>query len=520
MSKTPIAVIIGGGPAGLTAAYELQRRTSVKPIILEADRILGGISRTEEVEGNRIDIGGHRFFSKSDVVMQWWLDILPLERGQENAFQIHYQGQERKLTGNPAGPDPAETDEVMLVRSRSSRIYWNRQLLDYPLKLSVDTIKKIGLPTMAQAGLSYARAMALPRKSEQSLEDFLVNRFGYRLYDMFFKSYTEKVWGVPCREIAADWGAQRIKGLDIGKIIQHALKRNRRDDVSQKGVETSLIERFLYPKLGPGQMWETVGRKVLEGGGEIHRHQEVIGLKVEGERVTHVESKDRQTGETRLWAADHFISTMPIRELCSSLQTELPQEVKEVAAGLVYRDFFTVGLLVDKLALRERDGSPLKDNWCYVQEPSVLLGRIQLFNNWSPYLVQDPKKTWLGLEYFCFETDEIWSRPDQDLIALGTEEMARIGFIDPRDVRLGKVLRVKKTYPAYFGTYSRFNVVRDYLDRLSNLYCVGRNGQHRYNNQDHSMLTAMNAVEAIKTGSADKSAIWNVNVEQDYHEEK
>lgn len=520
MSQSPVAIIIGGGPAGLTAAYELLQRTGVKPIVLEADRILGGISRTEEFEGNRFDIGGHRFFSKSDVVMRWWLNILPLERGQENAFMIHHQGQERSLAGNPSGPDPRETDEVMLVRSRSSRIYWNRQLLDYPLKLSLDTIRKIGLPTMTVAGMSYAKSLALPRKNEQSLEDFLINRFGYRLYSMFFRSYTEKVWGVPCSEIAADWGAQRIKGLDIGKLIKHALTRHRRDDVSQKGVETSLIERFLYPKLGPGQLWEVVGKRIVERGGEIHMHQQVTGLRVTEGRVTHVETKDTQTGESREWAADHFISTMPIRELCQSLKTELPKSVEEVASGLVYRDFFTVGLLLDKLAKREKDGSPLKDNWCYVQEPDVLIGRFQLFNNWSPYLVRDPKKTWLGLEYFCFDTDPIWSRPDAELIELGTEEMSRIGIINRSDVVSGKVLRVRKTYPAYFGTYSWFNVVREYLDTLQNLYCVGRNGQHRYNNQDHSMLTAMNAVEAIQSGTTDKSAIWNVNAEQDYHEQR
>jgi protoporphyrinogen oxidase len=516
------AIIIGGGPAGLTAALELLRRTRVKPVVLEADRILGGISRTEVVEGNRIDIGGHRFFSKSDEVMRWWLDILPLERGYEQSIELAYQGKRRSLEANRQGPDPAHTDDVMLVRPRSSRIYWNRKLLDYPLKLSPDTVRKIGVGTLGVAGLSYAHAMAFPISKEHSLEDFLINRFGRKLYSMFFQSYTEKVWGVPCRDISAEWGAQRIKGLDIRKVIRHALtpKQARPNDVAQKKVETSLIEQFLYPKFGPGQMWETVARKVEALGGDVLLQHRVTGLRAAGNEIVAVEVEDARTGERHVLRADYVLSTMPVRELVRNLRKEVPEDVREVAEGLVYRDFFTVGLLVDRLRVAGSGGQPLLDNWCYVQAPEVLLGRVQIFNNWSPWMVADPSKVWLGLEYFCFERDELWSRPDSALVDLGAEELERIGMIDRRDVRLGRVIRMRKTYPAYFGTYSRFGVVRDYLDRHANLFCLGRNGQHRYNNQDHSMLTAMRAVDSIARGDVDKDPVWSVNVEQEYHEEK
>jgi protoporphyrinogen oxidase len=515
------AVIIGGGPAGLTAAYELATRTDIRPLVLEASPDFGGISRTVVYRGNRMDIGGHRFFSKSSRVMQWWLQRMPLEETEDQSFAIHYQGRSQDVAG--AGRrDPDAVDEVMLVRPRKSRIYWRRNLFNYPLSLSGDTIRKMGVTRMARAGMSYLKAAALPIRPERTLEEFIVNRFGRELYLTFFKSYTEKVWGVPCHEIPADWGAQRIKGLSIRKALAHALSKRRGGrggDIAQKSVETSLIERFLYPKFGPGQMWELTARDIRGLGGDIRTETRVTGLRVEGDRVRAVTAEDREGRRTEI-EADYVFSSMPVRELIAGLQADVPAECRRIAETLPYRDFITIGLLVNRMRLEDDQGGPVRDNWIYIQEPDVLIGRLQIFNNWSPYLVADRSKIWLGLEYFCYDTDELWRWPDEKLVELGRTELGRIGIIDPKDAMDGCAIRVRKTYPAYFGSYSRFGEVRRYLDRFDNLFCIGRNGQHRYNNQDHSMLCAMVAVDNILAGVHDKSAVWDVNTEEEYHEEK
>ncbi len=501
------AVIIGAGPAGLTAALELLERTDVVPVVFEASDALGGLSRTVVHAGNRIDIGGHRFFSKSDRVMDWWLDILPQQ-------------------GTPA-PDPERTDRVMLVRSRLSRIFYLRRFFDYPVTLSRQTVRNLGLAHMTRIGLSYGRTHLFPVRPERSLEDFFVNRFGRELYATFFRDYTEKVWGVPCRAIRPEWGAQRIKGLSIVGALGHALRGlfGRDASVRQKGVETSLIERFLYPKFGPGQMWEEVARRIVARGGEIRRGCRCVGMDVADGRVASVLIEDAATGRTSAHAADFVVSTMPVQELVAGLGGDVPAGAREVAAGLRYRDFVTVGLLLDKLLIRNETSRPtagglIPDNWIYIQERDVRLGRLQVFNNWSPYLVADPTKVWLGLEYFCNEGDDLWSLDDGAFADFAVGELARIGVIDPADVRDRVVIRMPKTYPAYFGTYDRFGEIRDYVDTIANLFLIGRNGMHRYNNQDHSMLTAMAAVDAIATGATDKAAIWDVNVEGEYHEEK
>ncbi|MBK6901213.1 MAG: NAD(P)/FAD-dependent oxidoreductase [bacterium] len=501
------AAIIGAGPAGLTAALELLERTDVVPVVFEASDALGGLSRTVVHAGNRIDIGGHRFFSKSDRVMDWWLRILPQQ-------------------GTPA-PDPATTDAVMLVRSRLSRIFYLRRFFDYPVTLSLQTVRNLGLPRMLRIGFGYARARLFPVRPERSLEDFFINRFGRQLYATFFRDYTEKVWGVPCRQIRPEWGAQRIKGLSITGALLHAARGifGRDGSVRQKGVETSLIERFLYPKFGPGQMWEEVARRVVARGGEIRHGCRCVGMDVADGRVTAVRIEDAASGRTTAHAADYVISTMPVQELVAGLGGDVPAGVREVAAGLRYRDFITVGLLLDKLLIRNQTSRPtsgglIPDNWIYIQEPDVRLGRLQVFNNWSPYLVADPTKAWLGLEYFCNEGDDLWSMDDAAFADFAVAELAQIGVIDPADVRDRVVIRMPKTYPAYFGTYDRFREIRDYTDTLANLFLIGRNGMHRYNNQDHSMLTAMAAVDAIASGATDKTAIWDVNVEGEYHEEK
>jgi protoporphyrinogen oxidase len=519
MSK-PVVIIIGAGPAGLTAALQLVRDGRMQPLVLEASDAVGGISRTVEYKGNRMDIGGHRFFSKSDWVMNWWRELLPIAADAATT-RIAYQGQRRTLDTRAAAQ--AEPGRVMLVRDRLSRIYFLRKYFDYPIKLNVTTLMNLGPPRLVRIGFSYLWAMLFPRRRERSLEDFLVNRFGGELYRTFFKDYTEKVWGVPCDRISAEWGAQRIKGLSIVEALRHALRQRFGRAGKQQATATSLIEHFLYPRLGPGQLWQEAARRVIDGGGEIRFGQQVTGVRHEGGRVVAVMTIDA-AGRMVEVAADHVISTMPVKDLVAGMQPPAPLEVREVAAALPYRDFITVGLLVSRMRANDQarsartDNMP-PDNWIYIQERDVRLGRLQVFNNWSPDLVADPEKVWLGLEYFCQEGDDLWRRDDPAMIELAAGELEKIGMIDRTDVLDGTVIRVPKTYPAYFGAYEEFPRVRAWLDGMANLYLVGRNGMHRYNNQDHSMLTAKLAVEAILDGTVDKAAIWAVNVDDDYHEE-
>jgi protoporphyrinogen oxidase len=551
------AIIIGAGPAGLTAALELLRRTDIQPIVLEASNEIGGISRTIRYKGNRMDIGGHRFFSKSDRVMQWWIDLMPPEVGNgAPAPEISYQGKRRviavpahlaeepvlrgigpivkadagdaepdlpqvALVEAAAAPDP---DLVMLIRPRKSRIYYLRKFFDYPITVTATTLGNLGVMRTLRVGMSYLRSRVSQIRPEKSLEDFLINRFGRELYLTFFKSYTEKVWGMECDEISAEWGAQRIKGLSLMAAVKHFLNKSlgggsAKEDVSQKGTDTSLIERFMYPKFGPGQLWEHVAGLVQKQGGEVLTGWKVDAIHCDGERILSVDAVN-EAGERRNFAGDYFFSTMPMRELIRAIDAPVPENVREVSEGLQYRDFITVGLLVDRLKVQEADGGLLRDTWIYVQEPDVLLGRLQIFNNWSPHLVSDTSKVWIGLEYFCYDTDDLWKMPDEDLKQFAIAEIAKIGIVNAEDVRDGHVVRVPKTYPAYFGTYDRFDELREFTDRFENLFLVGRNGMHKYNNQDHSMLTAMAVVDGITAGRVDKAALWGINTEQEYHEEK
>ena len=566
------AIIIGAGPAGLTAGLELLRRSDVTPVILEASEEIGGISRTIRYKGNRMDIGGHRFFSKSDRVMQWWVDLMPPEAtasGSAGQQEIGYQGR-RRVVAVPArqpqepvlrgaGPiDPHAADEVglgdlaeakrsgpvemlvtseerdpdlvMLIRPRKSRIYYLRKFFDYPITLTATTLKNLGLARTFRVGTSYMKSRVSQIAPEKSLEDFLINRFGRQLYLTFFKSYTEKVWGTPCQEISAEWGAQRIKGLSLTTAVKHFVKRAFRGeskgggakiarDVAQKGTDTSLIERFMYPKFGPGQLWEHVAGLIRGKGGEIYMGWKVDRIHCEGMRVTSIEAVNA-AGERQTFAGEYFFSTMPMRELVEAMDAPVPDSVREVSEGLQYRDFITVGLLADRLKVHEPDGGLLKDTWIYVQEPDVILGRLQIFNNWSPHLVADPTKVWIGLEYFCYDTDALWKMPDEELKKFAISEVVKIGILRAEDVLDGHVVRVPKTYPAYFGTYDRFEELREFTDGFENLFLVGRNGMHKYNNQDHSMLTAMTAVDGIVAGKVDKAALWGINTEQEYHEEK
>jgi protoporphyrinogen oxidase len=520
------AVVIGAGPAGLTAAHELLRATSVHPHVVEATDAVGGISRTVNHRGYRMDLGGHRFFSRSDWVMDWWQSMLPVDpaaAADGESLRLGYRAQQADfvVTTDRVAAGVADPDRVMLVRRRLSRIYHRRRFFDYPIRLSLKTVLSLGIGRSIAAGLSYVRAHAFPREPERNLEDFLINRFGRRLYETFFRSYTEKVWGVPCTGISAAWGAQRIKGLSLKRALLHAAQRA----IGRVPADapTSLIERFLYPKLGPGQLWEEAARRVQAGGGTLAMNTKVERVRLRDGRVVAVDLRRGDAVETL--PCDYVISSMPMKDLVACIDPQPPDAVREVAARLPYRDFIVVGLVARRTSVGEdstaRGGTRLPpDNWIYIQEPDVRLGRLQVMNNWSPALVPDPTTVWLGLEYFCSEGDDLWSLDDAALLSLAKREAQQIGILVAADVLDGVVVRVPKAYPAYVGAYAQFDVVRTWLDAIPNLFLVGRNGMHRYNNQDHSMLTAKAAVDNIASGRTDKANLWDINVDDDYLEEK
>jgi len=500
--KKETVIIIGAGPAGLTAAYELSKNKQFIPIVFEATNDIGGISKTVNFKGYHIDIGGHRFFSKSDRVMEWWNNIMPFEKSINSDI-------------------PKTEDNIMLLRKRVSRILYTRKFFDYPIRLTYKTLVQLGFYNVFLIGVSYLKSMLFPIKPELSLEDFLVNRFGEKLYATFFKDYTKKVWGVYPDKISAEWGVQRIKGLSVVKTILHALSAliNKKSDVKQKNVETSLIEQFYYPKYGPGQLWETVAKIIIENDGQIYLNKKIVGINYNNNKILSVDVKDTLNNNVETVYADYFCSTMPIKDLINSFNNTVPNNVKNVANNLIYRDFITVGLLLKKINFSKKS-NVISDNWIYIQETDVKVGRIQFFNNWSPYMVKDKNKIWIGLEYFCNENDEMWKKTNDELIKLALNEIVRLGFADNNDFVDATVIRMPKAYPAYFGDYNRFGEIREFLDAFENLFLIGRNGMHRYNNQDHSMLTAMIAVNNIINNIKTKNNIWSVNTESEYHEEK
>ena len=518
------AIIIGAGPAGLTAAYELLDRTDKKPIVYEMTGDIGGLSKTVNHNGNRIDIGGHRFFSKSDRVMKWWLDFLPLQ-GAPSIDDILFN-RDVPLSNKKEAPDPEKTDIVMLVRNRLSRILFLRKFFDYPVTLNFNTLKNLGIKQIIKIALSYFKIRIFPIKEEKNLEDFFTNRFGKELYCLFFKDYTEKVWGVPCSKISPEWGGQRVRGLSVTKAILHAVRNVVLKDSSlaRKDTETSLIEQFFYPKLGPGQMWETVAKAIQEKGGEIYLHHKAVGLKMDGQLITEIKVKDMLTGKVETRRGDYLFSSMPVKDLIQSIEVNIPKNVLEIAKRLEYRDFITVGLLLKELKVKNQTREKtindiIPDNWIYIQENDVKLGRIQIFNNWSPYMVNNRDTIWIGLEYFCSEGDKLWEKSDEDLAEFAIDELATIDIIDNKEVLDFVVIRVPKTYPAYFRAYKQFSEIRDFTDNIANLFLVGRNGMHRYNNMDHSMMTAMLSVDNIIENIKTKGNIWEVNIEEQYHEE-
>ena len=512
-------IIIGAGPAGLTAGYELLKQSNeYEVVILEESDQIGGISRTVNHNGNRMDIGGHRFFSKDDSVMQWWKDMMPLQGAA--SYDDKKLGREMPLEAG--GPDPETTDRVMLNRNRVSRIYFKKKFFDYPVKMNANTIKNMGLITTAKAGFSYLFSV-VHKLPEDSLENFYINRFGRVLYSMFFEGYTEKLWGRSPKYISADWGAQRVKGLSILAILKDMLKKIFK--INSGEVETSLIESFLYPKFGPGQLWETTASEIEAKGGKIQKNCKVTNFVCDDSgNITSVVYEEN--GQKKSIEGDFVISSMPLKDLVPGFEN-VPNDIADIAKGLPYRDFVTVGVLVKKLNLKNTTKLKTLNNitpdcWIYVQDAGMTMGRIQVFNNWSPYMVKNPDDTvWIGLEYFCAEGDKFWNMSADEWSAFGAEELVKMGILNNKNEVLDShVEKVKKAYPAYFDTYKDIDKLIDWLNSHANLYCVGRNGQHRYNNMDHSMVTSFETVSAILRGQTDKTPIWNVNTEKEYHEEK
>ena len=509
------ALVIGAGPAGLTAAYELLTKSEdMEVMVFEESDCFGGISKTVEYKGNRMDMGGHRFFSKIPEVNAWWDKMLPMQ-GSATYDDILLN---RPMPLTEGGPDPEKEDRVMLTRHRVSRILFDNKFYDYPVTLKMETLKNMGFFTTMKVGFSYLAAI-LHKKPEDNLENFYINRFGRKLYSMFFEYYTENLWGRHPSEIDASWGAQRVKGLSVVAIIKDIFgkifkKKNRK-------VETSLIEEFKYPKLGPGQLWDVTAEEITKLGGTIIKNAKVTKLQKEGDKIvslTYVKDGQEVTVE-----GDYIISSMPVKDLVAGMN-DVPAEPARIAAGLPYRDYMTLGVLVPKINLENKTklktvSNIVPDCWVYVQDRRVKMGRFQIYNNWSPYMIKDLENTiWIGLEYFVNEGDEFWNMTEEQFSAFGVQEMVNLGLIDSPDVVLDTHMeKVKKAYPAYFDTYDEMDKLVEYLKSIDNLYCVGRNGQHRYNNIDHSMVTSFETVKNILSGEKDKSNIWSVNTEQEYH---
>lgn len=459
-------VIAGAGPAGLTAAYEACKQ-GLSPVVFEKDGEVGGISKTVNHKDYLFDLGGHRFFTKYDDVKKIWDEIL---------------------------------GEDFLTRPRLSRIYYNNNFFYYPIK-PLNALKNLGLINSISVMLSYMSSQIRPYKNVKNFEEWISNKFGKKLFNIFFKTYTEKVWGISCKEIQADWAAQRIKSLSLGKAILNSI------GFLGKGRVTTLIDEFQYPRKGPGQMWNTAKKLIEQKGGSVELNAPVVQINRKNDKIVSAMIKNNDSHQEV--SGDHFLSAIPLRDLVQAIKPDAPVEVLKAAQDLKYRDFFTVGLIIDKPSI-------FPDNWIYIHSPEVQVGRIQNFKNWSPEMVSDSQMTTLGLEYFCFDTDEIWNKDDRKLIEMGKEEVVKLKFASKEQILDGLVIRSPKTYPIYDEGYrERIEVIKNYLSSIKNLQTMGRNGLHRYNNQDHSMLSAMYAIRNIL---GEKHSVWDINIDDEYHE--
>lgn len=503
-------VIIGAGPAGLTAAYELAKSQKYSICILEAEHSVGGISKTVRHQDNLIDIGGHRFFSHSKKVLDWWLQFLPIVDTTSH-MEISYHQERQSLDEVIL----QKSEEAMLIRSRKSRIYFKKQLIDYPLKLNLRLLIALGLGSSARIMLGILRSRISPMKEVKNLEEFFINNFGKELYEIFFKEYTEKVWGKPCTELSADWGKQRIKTLKIRDIVLHSVLKWVMPQRKFKSQARTLTEKFLYPSKGPGMLWEKVADECQKMGVTLTKGSKVDGLHFQDNLVKSVSYSCHENLPQEM-ECDAIFSTMPINDLIRSMQTDIPSAVVSVSQSLEYRDFIIVGLELRELELLPEKGKKMvEDNWLYIQDTGVKVGRLQLFNNWSPFMTTGDH-AWIGAEYFCKKGDEVWSMTDEALVDFALSELDSIGILSKHNFVSGKVVKCPKAYPSYTGSYNQLHLVQDFLESIPNLFLMGRNGLHKYNNQDHSMLTAFKAVELFEKNSNSKEEIWAIHSDDEY----
>jgi protoporphyrinogen oxidase len=505
-------IVIGAGPAGLTAAYELAKTGKYDVLVLEADHQVGGISRTVNYKGNLIDIGGHRFFSKSDRVLEWWAQFLPVIDTSQDHQAITYHNSTKAIDNLIL----KTAKNAMLIRPRQSRIYFKQRMYDYPLRISINMMLNLGKKRTLRMARDLMKSWIFPIRPEKNLEDFYINRFGNEIYRMFFKDYTKKVWGKACKDISAEWGRQRVKSLNVPELVWNSLTRMMGiGKFTNRNASRSLIEKFLYPAKGPGMLWEKVAEASLELGVDIRLGAHVRGLSIENGLVRSVSWREDETEHTL--SADVVLSTMPLRHLFRSMGEAVPAAVADVASKLEYRDFLIVGLKLETLCFDEEQGHAIRDNWIYIQDKGVKVGRLQLFNNWSPFMVSGEGQ-WIGAEYFCDKGDVLWDMSDSDLIRLALKELESIGILESEKFIDGTVVRCPKAYPSYTGIYTDIQCLRDHLETIGNIFPMGRNGLHKYNNQDHSMLTAFKAVELIERGESSKEELWEVNTEDEYLE--
>ena len=506
--KQRVALIIGAGAAGITAAYKFVTESDIKPIVIEEENCVGGLAKTVTFDGDKADIGPHRFFTKDEKVMDLWKSVLPLQG--ENAKDDILLSRFTDYKDGSANPEVS--DSVFLRRRRFSRIFYMNKFFDYPVKMNLKTVLNMGLIRTACAGFSYIKSCFIKRK-ENNLEDFMINRFGKVLYEMFFEFYTQKVWGRHPKNISKDWGEQRIKGLSLLKTLLNKFSKKK---------ETSLIEEYFYPKLGAGQMWDEMAKTILDRGGEIHLNSKVLGLKTENNRVISLQVQDKNGIYD--WYGDYIISSMPVKDLILGMN-EVGKDIREIAMGLPYRDYQLISFKVRNFNLKNNTdwktvNNICPDSWIYVQDREVNVGRIYIPKNFSPYLQEDINDTLICMEYFCDKGDNLWEMSDNEIFDFAADELLKINAIESkRDIEKSYRLKEEKTYPAYFDTYKDFDKIKGFVDSIENLYLIGRNGQHKYNNMDHSTLSGIVVFETIVNNS-DKTKLWYVNTEQTYQETK
>ena len=512
-----IAVIIGGGPAGLSSAYSLLKYTNdIKPVIIEENDCVGGLSRTLIHNNNGIDIGPHRFFTRNNEVFQLWNEFLNIQ----DCPAIDDKLLNRFPKSENGKINPEIQDNVFLKRKRFSRIYYNKHFIDYPIKINLAIFKALGLKKTVLAGLSYIKS-CLKKQKEINLESFMINRFGKVLYQLFFENYTEKVWGVHPNSISKEWGEQRIKKISVFKVLKDTLLTFLKINFKK---ETSLIDEYYYPKFGSSQIYNLMAEKIKEMGGEIILNTKVVKIHRNGNEISYVEYIDNQTNEVKILKGDLYISSMPVKDLITNMN-EVPAEIKDIADNLPYRDFILVNFILNNINLKNNTKHPTinniaPDSWIYLQDTGIKAGRLDIMNNFSPYIINNFKEdTIVSLEYFCNENDEFWNKSDNEIINFAAKELVSSDIANISYIKDIKCFRIKKAYPAYFGSYSEFNKIQDYINKTENLYCIGRNGQHKYNNMDHSVLSGIVAAKII-INNIDKNSLWDVNTDNNYQETK